>query len=155
MKTLLRSLLFAALLLLGAAPSLFAQAVSTGIIAGFQPKEGTLTIRSDQTKTLMTFFGLEKANIYTADGKVVLLKDLPLGSQVTVEYAERGDKHWYIAKVILPAEVPPGRPGAAIPQGLQVNGVPTDSTAYRTAHDGDITTHADAQPGRVEAVKRR
>src|SRR4051794_7366691 len=99
MKALLCSLAALGLLLSGSA---YAQEpVSTGIIAGMQPKEGTLTIRSDQTNGLVTFFGADKANIFTSDGQPFLLQNLKVGSKVTIQYATRGKK-WYISKMILP-----------------------------------------------------
>lgn len=117
MKAILRSFFLVAALLLGGASVTFAQQVSTGVIAGYQPKEGTLTVRSDQTQGLITFFGVDKANIFTADGKISNIADLPLGSKVTVEFSER-DKKWFVSKVILPADRPVGtKPGLPGPKG--------------------------------------
>src|SRR3954466_12827244 len=102
MKALIRSLFLIAALLLGGASLAFAQQVSTGIIQGYQPQAGTLTIRSDQTQGMITFFGVNKSNIFTADGVVATIAELPLGSRVTVQFTER-DKQWFVSKVILPA----------------------------------------------------
>src|SRR4051794_31273887 len=150
MKALIRSFFLVAALLLGGASLALAQQVSTGIIQGFQPKAGTLTIRSDQTQGLITFFGVDKSNIFTADGKVSTIADLPLGSKVTVQFTER-DKRWVVSKVILPAEAP----RAAKPQGLIINAEPSNSRAAITARDGDITTHADVKRPRVEKLQPR
>jgi hypothetical protein len=153
MKAFLRSFFFVAALLLAGASLTLAQQVSTGVIQGYQPKEGTLTVRSDQTQGLITFFGVDKSNIFTADGKIATIAELPLGSRVTVQFTER-DKQWFVSKVILPAENPPGarRPAQ---QGLVINAEPLDSRAAITARDGDITTSSDVKKPRVEVLRRR
>lgn len=154
MKAFLRSFVLIAALLLGGAVATFAQQVSTGVIAGYQPKEGTITIRSDQTQGLITFFGVNKANIFTADGKISNIADLPLGSKVTVEFTER-ERRWFVSKVILPAEAPPGAKLPPAREGLVINAEPSDSRAAITARDGDITTHADIKRPHVEPLMRR
>jgi hypothetical protein len=153
MKAFLRSFFLIAALLLGGASLALAQQVSTGVIQGFQPKEGTLTIRSDQTQGLITFFGVDKSNIFTADGKISTLADLPLGSRVTVQFTER-DKQWFVSKVILPPANPPGAK-TPLQQGLVINAEPLDSRASINARDGDITTNADVKKPRVEPLRRR
>jgi hypothetical protein len=76
------------------------QPVSTGIVEGITPKDGALTILSDQTHENLSFYGLEKATIFTADGKPLLLGDLLPGQRVTLEYAVR-DNRSYVNNVIL------------------------------------------------------
>jgi hypothetical protein len=155
MKAFIRSFLLVAALLLGGASLTFAQKVSTGIIQGYQPKAGTLTIRSDQTQGLITFFGVDKANIFTADGKVATIAELPLGSKVTVEFTEK-DKQWFVSKVILPASAPaPGTKLAPARGGLPINAEPSNSRAAITARDGDITTNSDVKRGRAAVLMRR
>jgi formylmethanofuran dehydrogenase subunit E-like metal-binding protein len=106
MKVLLRYLALVITLVLATAGVVTAQEpVSTGIIQGIQPKEGTLTLRSDQTQNLTTFFGVDKANIQTTDGQVMTIDSLQLGTRVTVQYTQRG-KQWFISKVILPPAAP-------------------------------------------------
>lgn len=146
MKTFLRPFLFVAALLFGGSSLALAQQVSTGIIEGYQPQAGTLTIRSDQTKGLITFFGVNKSNIYTTDGKVASIAELPLGSKVTVHFAEK-DKQWFVSRVVLP-------PAAPMPKGLPVNAEPPNSRAGAKANDGDITTNADATKTKVERLRR-
>lgn len=112
-----------------------------------------MTIRSDQTQGLITFFGVDKSNIFTADGKISTIADLPLGSRVTVQFTER-DKQWFVSKVILPAANPPGvKPQSQ--QGLVINAEPSDSRAFIKANDGDITTSADVKKPRVDPLRRR
>lgn len=151
MKAFLRSLLIVAALLIGSTSFSFAQLSSTGIIEGYQPQAGTLTIRSDQTQGMITFFGVDKANIFTADGKAVTIAELPLGSKVTVQFTER-EKKWYVSKVILPAANPPGNKAPA-PQGLIINAEPPDTRASINARDGDITTNADVKKPKVERLR--
>jgi hypothetical protein len=153
MNAFLRSFFLVAALLLAGASLTLAQQVSTGVIQGYQPKEGTLTVRSDQTQGLITFFGVDKSNIFTADGKIATIAELPLGSRVTVQFTER-DKQWFVSKVILPAENPPGAKRPA-QQGLVINAEPLDSRASITARDGDITTNSDVKKPRVEVLRRR
>jgi len=112
MKALLCSLAALATLLVGNVVG--QELVSTGIIAGLQPKEGTLTIRSDQTNGIVTFFGADKANIFTSDGQPYLLQNLKPGVKVTIQYAARGEK-WYISKMILPPGVTPPEAAPAAP----------------------------------------
>jgi hypothetical protein len=133
------SVLAAAVLAVGT-PALVAQEpVSTGTIQGVVPKAGTLTLRSDQTTRPITFYGMDRANIFTADGKPALVGDLQPGMKVTIQYAIKGER-WYISKVLLPEQRP------AVVTGAPVNLDPAlISPALR---DGDITT----QPGAKAAV---
>jgi Cu/Ag efflux protein CusF len=108
--------------------------VSTGIIHGLVEKAGVLTLRSDQNQRLLTFHGMDQANVFTADGQPAKMADMKVGDRVTVQYATRNGK-WYISKVILPA------PTAAPAAGLPVNVDP--AVRSRAANDRDITT----QPG--------
>jgi len=108
--------------------------VSTGTVLGLAPAAGTLTIRSDQTSSALTFYGMERANIFTSDGGVAVIDNVQPGMRVTVQYAVRGNR-WYISKVILPEDRPPvvlNVPAAVFP-----------ALRSRAANDGDITT----QPG--------
>jgi hypothetical protein len=82
---------------------------------------------------------MERANIFSADGKPALTTDLQPGMQVTVQYAERGNR-WYISKVMV-----------AEPRNNTVVGAPTNvdrALTQKAAKDGDITT----QPGSKAAV---
>jgi hypothetical protein len=88
--------------------------VSTGIVEGITPKDGALTILSDQTHGNLSFYGLEKAPIFTADGKVLQLSDLLPGQRVTLEYAAR-DNRSYVSKVILSEPRPEAPKGALSP----------------------------------------
>ena len=134
------SLLAAAALWLGSAVVSQAQEpVSTGIVQGLVPKAGTLTLRSDQTSRPITFYGMDRANIYAADGRPAVVADLQPGMQVTVQYAVRGNR-WYISKVLLSEQRP--APIASAP----VNAEP--ALRSRAATDRDITT----QPGSRAAI---
>jgi len=113
--------------------------VSTGIIQGTVPKAGTLTLRSDQTTRPITFYGMDRANIFTADGKAATMADLQPGLQVTIQYAVQGDR-WYISKVVLPEQ------RNTLPAGAPVNVSPAATSP--AARDGDITT----QPGSAAAI---
>ncbi len=101
-----------------------------------------LTMRSDQNQRLITFYGMEKANAFTADGQPAKMADMQVGQRITVQYATRGDK-WYISKVILPAMTAPAAGGST-----PVNVDP--ATRSRAANDGDITT----QPGSKAMIDR-
>jgi hypothetical protein len=143
MKTsIIASLSAAALWLTGAPETTAQEPVSTGIVQGVAPKTGTLTIRSTQTARPITFYGMEKANIFSVDGSPALITDLEPGMPVTVQYAVRGDR-WFISKVILSSNtqttLTPVVPNATVA-----------SPALRSpaARDGDITT----QPGSKAAV---
>lgn len=113
--------------------------VSTGIVQGTVPAAGTLTIRSDQTTTPLTFWGMERANIFTADGQLATVGDIEPGMPVTVQYAVRG-KRWYISKVILPEQ------RANVVIGAPINIDPALRT--RAANDNDPTTN----PGSAAAI---
>lgn len=113
--------------------------VSTGIVHGMVEKAGVLTLRSDQNQRLLTFHGMDKANVFTADGQPAKMADMQVGQRVTVQYATRDGK-WYISKVILPA------PAAAPAAGLPVNVDP--AVRSRAANDRDITT----QPGSAARI---
>lgn len=111
--------------------------VSTGIVQGLVPAAGTLTIRSDQTSSALTFYGMERANIFTSDGALASIDSVQPGMPVTVQYAVRGNR-WYISKVILPEErLVPVTPGLPAPVYL------APGLNSRAAWDNDITT----QPG--------
>lgn len=131
----------AAALLLGTLPSGAQETVSTGTIQGVVPQVGTLTIRSDQTTRPLTFWGMDRANIFTADGQPAVVGDLVPGMRVTVQYAVQG-KRWLISKVILDAQRPPVVAGAPIYVDPALN--------TPAARDGDITT----TPGSAAAVDR-
>jgi hypothetical protein len=137
----LASFLAAAVLAVGTPALLAQEPVSTGIIQGVVPKAGTLTIRSDQTTRPITFYGMDRANIFTADGKPALIGDLQPGIKVTVQYAIKGER-WYISKVLLPEQRPVAVTGAPINVDPAV--------ISPAARDGDITT----QPGAKAAVDR-
>ena len=108
--------------------------VSTGIVQGLAPSVGALTIRSDQTSSSLTFYGLERANIFTSDGALANVGSIQPGMPVTVQYAVRRNR-WYISKVILPETVPAA---AILPSPVFI-----PELGSRAATDGDITT----QPG--------
>ena len=114
--------------------------VSTGTIQGFVPRAGTLTLRSDQTSRPITFYGVDRANIFTEDGQPAVIGDLQTGMKATVQYAVRG-KRWYISKIILPGQRAVADQGQAAATGAPLYLDP----ALRTpaAMDDDITT----QPG--------
>jgi hypothetical protein len=134
------SIYAAAAALLVSAPLTQAQEpVSTGVIQGLAPKAGTLTLRSDQTTRPVTFYGMDKANIFTADGKVAKIADLQPGMKATVQYAVR-ENRWYVSKVILAEQ------RNTIVTGAPVNGDP--AARSKAANDGDITT----QPGSKAAI---
>jgi hypothetical protein len=139
MKTRFLSTVALAAVLLSAHPAAFAQEpVSTGIVTNVLAKDGVLTIRSDQNGQPLTFHGMDRANIFSADGQPALIGDLQTGMKVTVQYGVRGQR-WYISKVVLPEMR--GNAGAAAAAATSAN-------APVTARDGDITT----QPGKKAAV---
>ncbi len=181
MKTFIQSLLaIGAAVTISTAPA--QEPVSTGNIVGMEPAKGTVTIRSDQTNGMITFFGADKANVFTADGQPYILQNIKLGTKVTIQYAARAD-HWYISKIILPAgmvgaEAPspskapmPAAPtqsnanGPAGPtttpiqapgRGAIVNVEPPTTEAGRDMRSGDITKQANPQqPRTVPATIRR
>ena len=130
----------AAAVLFAAVPETQAQEpVSTGIIQGMVPKAGTLILRSDQTTRPITFYGMDRANIFTADGKAATVADLQPGMKATIQYAVR-ENRWYISKIILAEQ----RGNAVV--GAPINADPALRT--KAATDGDITT----QPGAKAAV---
>ncbi|MHA3771910.1 hypothetical protein ACXR0O_10280 [Verrucomicrobiota bacterium sgz303538] len=145
----LTSLLAAAALWLGSAVISQAQEpVSTGTIQGLVPWAGTLTLRSDQTHGPMTFWGIDRANIFSADGQPAGIGDLQPGMNVTVQYAVRGRK-WYISKVMLSEQrsapivsVPLYSVPALTSRAANDNDI-TTQPANNAAYDNDITT----QPG--------
>ncbi|RYD74620.1 MAG: hypothetical protein EOP84_19600, partial [Verrucomicrobiaceae bacterium] len=147
MKTFsLSSLVAAAVLGLGSITVSQAQEpVSTGTIQGLVPRAGTLTLRSDQTSRPITFYGIDRATIFTEDGQPALIGDLEAGMKATIQYAVRGNR-WYISKIILPgARAPISQADAAV-AGAPINLDP----ALRTpaALDDDRTT----QPGSKAAI---
>jgi hypothetical protein len=146
MKALLRPIL-CALVALATAVSLHAQElVSTGLIQGIQPQEGTITLRSDQTQNTTTFFGVDKAQIFSSDGQPMALGGLQLGTRVTINFAQR-EGRMYVQKIITP-------PAAPAVKSFPVNVEPSNSRASMMANDGDITTHSDKKRGgEVERVR--
>ncbi len=147
MKTFsLGSLVAAAVLWLGSITATQAQElVSTGLVQGLAPRAGILTLRSDQTSRPITFYGIDRATIFTADGQPALIGDLQPGMQATVQYAMRG-KRWYISKIILAAQRPSVVVGAplyvnpALRSPAALDGDITTQPANNAAFDGDITT---------------
>ena len=115
--------------------------VSTGTIKEVVPKTGIVTLHSDQTTHDISFYGLERANIFTGDGKVLAVRDLQPGQRATLEYAVRG-KRWYISKVILSEPRP--APGASAVVGNEAK------ERIRESTEGDTRTPSatpDAPPG--------
>jgi hypothetical protein len=112
MKTIFRLSLVALLLLLGSALPAWAQNVTTGTIERISPDTGVLTVRSNQTKRPVTFYGMDKAMLVQAQGRTPSLKDLAPGMSVTVQYAVRNNQ-WFVDKLIYGDEQPGG--AAAVP----------------------------------------
>ncbi len=87
------------------------EVVSTGLIQSVSDKREQLTLHSEQSHSDLLVYGLDKANIFTADGKALTTADLQPGQRVTLEYAMRGQR-WYVSKVILSEPRPAARVGA-------------------------------------------
>jgi hypothetical protein len=142
MKTQLFSLAAAAQLLLGQiAPA--QGPISTGIVQGLSQKDGTLTIRTEQSGAgTMVYHGMDKADILTANGKPAVLADIAPGQQVTVFYAKQGDQ-WMVSRVLLPDPKTTIAPVATIPPRVTPSDVDGDRTTRgpeSAAFDGDRTT---------------
>ena len=93
---------------LGMISLLKAQEVSTGMLESVNPKQDVVTMRSDQTHHDLVFYGLNRANIFTADGRDLNIRDLEEGQRVTIQYAVR-NRRWYVSKVILSEPRPVSR----------------------------------------------
>jgi hypothetical protein len=138
MKTFfLNTLAIAGLSVISISLSSAQETVSTGMVESVSPKEGTLTMLSDQTHGDLTLHGLERANIFTADGKALQIVDLAQGQRVTIAYAVH-DKQWFISKVIL------SEPRPAV---TNRNTTEKDVTRIREATEGTTRTpSADGKP---------
>jgi hypothetical protein len=98
MKTLFRLPLAVVLFASACLPAMADGVVTTGIVESVSLPQGTMTVRSDQTKRPMVFFGLGAAMLVNGNNGPATLADLKAGIPVTVRYAARG-KDWYVEKI--------------------------------------------------------
>jgi len=129
MKTLRVPMLFA-VASFGMVSLLKAQEVSTGMLESVNPKQDVVTMRSDQTHHDLVFYGLNRANIFTADGHDLSVRDLEEGQRVTIQYAVR-NRRWYVSKVILSEPRPVSRSRALTEE---------DRARIREQTEGDTRT---------------
>lgn len=112
--------------------------VTTGKVTAVDPKAGTMTVLSDQTRRPIDYTALSRTPVQFGSGKVATLADVAVGQAVTVEYATVG-KNIAVAKVMIPNPESPAAPVARKPLTPGERSGLTSPAAL----DDDITT----QPG--------
>lgn len=110
---------------------------TTGAVVAFNQKDGTIAVRSNETGKRIIFYGMDKAQIETSDGKRSSLADVRADMPITIYYTPQGDR-WFVGRVIVPAAVvaPAPVPAAAVLTPSEVKALNS-----KAANDGDITTN--------------